>query len=181
MAIRLICVCGRLMALPEKYAGQHVQCPDCYAMLYIPTREEDLSLIRWSCSCGQRLKARPRAGGQKVRCPNCSSKVSVPFSKGHGAPAQETFTLDDATGVVKRVPKRGETRRAPAKSETGDAYEVAAGPPAAPAGRPQQPGKPARPAAKKSKPPPPVLTGEDEAYAEEVEEDRKGGSGAPGA
>ncbi len=49
MSIRLICVCGRGMVLPDKYAGEYVQCPDCRAMLCIPTPEEDLTLIRWIC------------------------------------------------------------------------------------------------------------------------------------
>jgi len=106
MPIRLICVCGRAIALPEKYAGQHVQCPDCHAMLRIPTREEDLSLIRWTCSCGQRLKARPRTVGQKLRCPKCSSEVSVPFANGHSAFVEEDYMLDDESGIVQRVPER---------------------------------------------------------------------------
>ena len=71
------------MQLPAKYAGQHVQCPDCRAMLRIPTSEEDLDLTRWYCKCGLRLKARPRAAGRKVRCPRCSSELSVPLLEGH--------------------------------------------------------------------------------------------------
>jgi DNA-directed RNA polymerase subunit M/transcription elongation factor TFIIS len=112
MSIRLICVCGRGMALPEKYAGQHVQCPDCHAMLRIPTREENLSLTRWICPCGQRLKARPRTGGRKLRCPKCSSEVSVPFSSGHSTFVEENFMLDDKSGIVQRVqdPAPGDSR-----------------------------------------------------------------------
>jgi uncharacterized C2H2 Zn-finger protein len=105
MSIRLICVCGRGMALPEKYAGQHVQCPNCHAMLRIPTSEENLSLTRWICSCGQHLKARPRTGGRKLRCPKCSAEVSVPFSNGHSKFIEENFMLDHKSGVVQQVPK----------------------------------------------------------------------------
>ena len=147
MSIRLICVCGRGMALPEKYTGQHVQCPDCHAMLRIPTPEENLSLIRWICSCGQRLKARSRTGGRKLRCPKCSSEVSVPFPNGHATFVEENFMLDEESGIVHRVSEtpRGDLRPAEkagppvaeppgknprsAKGETGDAYEVSPEPP----------------------------------------------------
>jgi hypothetical protein len=126
MAIRLICVCGRVMTLPAKYIGQHVQCPDCYAMLLIPTREEDLSLTRWTCSCGQRFKARARTSGRKVRCPKCSAEISAPFPKGHSAPVQERLMLDDENGGVQRVTKTGKAGSRPTRRESGDAYELAA-------------------------------------------------------
>lgn len=114
MPIRLICVCGRGMSLPEKYAGQHVQCPDCRAMLHIPSPEENLVLARWYCSCGLRLKARPRAGGRKLRCPRCSAEVAVPFLNGHAAFIEERFLLDDASGIVQKVAE--EPRQSPGSS-----------------------------------------------------------------
>ena len=117
MSIRLICICGWVMALPEKYAGQHVQCPDCNAMLRIPTPEENLSLTRWVCSCGQRLKARSRTGGRKLRCPKCSSEVSVPFAKEHDAFLEENFMLDDRSGIVQRVSEAPRDDPQPAANE----------------------------------------------------------------
>jgi len=105
MSIRLICVCGRGMALPEKYAGQHVQCPDCHAMLRIPSPEENLSLTRWICPCGQRLKARPSIGGRKVSCPKCASEVLIPFSVEHATFLEENFVMDDKSRIVQRVPQ----------------------------------------------------------------------------
>jgi len=101
--IQLICVCDRRMTLPGKYAGQYVQCPDCSAMLLIPTPEENLSLIRWTCPCGQRLKARSCIGGRKVRCPKCGYEVLIPLSVEHAAFVEENFMLDDKSGVVQRV------------------------------------------------------------------------------
>lgn len=101
--IRLICVCDRGMALPAKYAGQYVQCPDCHAMLLIPTPQENLVLTRWTCPCGQRLKARACVGGRKVRCPKCSSEVLIPFSSEHSKFVEENFVMDDKSGVVQRV------------------------------------------------------------------------------
>jgi hypothetical protein len=103
MSLRLVCICGRRMALPEKYAGQYIQCPGCQAMLRIPTSEENLTLTRWVCSCGQRLKARSRTGGRKVRCPKCSSEVSVPFSEEHTAFVKENFMLNGESGIVQPV------------------------------------------------------------------------------
>ncbi len=81
MAIRLICVCGKTMSLPEKYAGEHVQCPDCQAMLHVPSPEEDERLARWNCACGMRLKARARSAGRRVKCPRCAAMVTVPGRK----------------------------------------------------------------------------------------------------
>ncbi len=94
MAIRLICVCGRGMVLPDKYAGQHVQCPDCRAMLRVPTGDEDLGLMRWFCSCGLRLKARSRAAGQKIRCPRCAAEVAVPLLDEHESFVEEQFVVE---------------------------------------------------------------------------------------
>ena len=111
MSIRVMCVCGRGMILPKKYAGQYVQCPECRAMMSIPTPEEDLTLIRWLCPCGQRLKARPRIGGRKVSCPKCASKVVIPFSSEQATYLEETFALDDKSGVVQRVPNLPHTDR----------------------------------------------------------------------
>ena len=101
--IRLICVCERSMALPAKYAGQYVQCPDCHAMLLIPTYREDLLLTRWTCPCGQRLKARACMAGRKVHCPKCSSEVLIPFPGEHSKFVEETFIMDDRSGVVRRA------------------------------------------------------------------------------
>lgn len=100
--IRLICLCGRQMVLPEKYAGEHVQCPDCRAMLHIPTQEEDLSLTRFFCECGQRLKARTRTAGRYARCPRCERRVKVPQLDRQSV-LEEKFLLDDNTGVVQLV------------------------------------------------------------------------------
>ena len=164
MSIRLVCVCGRTMALPEKYSGQHVECPACHAMLRIPTPEEDLSLTRWVCSCGQRLKARSRTGGRKLRCPKCSSEVSVPFPDGHSTFVEENFMLDDESGIVQRVPEMPRGDPQPAEK---------AGPPVAEppvknllsASAPERGGKQA-PAASKAGPPTPepepVLDGDDD-------------------
>jgi phage FluMu protein Com len=91
------------MALPAKYAGQYVQCPDCRAMLLIPTSEEDLTLLRWICRCGQRFKARPCIAGRKVRCPKCASEVMIPSSVEHATFLEENFVLDDKSGIVQRV------------------------------------------------------------------------------
>jgi len=91
------------MALPAKYAGQYVQCPDCHALLLIPTREENLLLTRWTCPCGQRLKARSCIAGREVRCPKCSAEVLIPFSSEHSKAVEEDFMRDDKTGIVQRV------------------------------------------------------------------------------
>ncbi len=117
MSIRLICVCGRGMALPHKYAGEYVQCPDCRAMLCIPTPEEDLTLIRWLCRCGQRLKARPSIGGRKVSCPKCASEVLIPFSVEHATFLEENFVLDDKSRIVRRVQER--SREDPCADKAG--------------------------------------------------------------
>ena len=66
------------MSLPDKYAGEVVQCPKCHAMLTIPTAQDNLRLTRWSCKCGLRLKARPRTTGHKMRCPKCGAENTVP-------------------------------------------------------------------------------------------------------
>jgi len=113
--IQLICVCDRRMTLPGKYAGQYVQCPDCHAMLLIPTSEENLFLVRWICRCGQRLKARSCIAGRKVHCPKCASEVLIPFSVEHATFVEENFMLDDKSGIVQRVqePSPAKKKRSP--------------------------------------------------------------------
>ena len=81
MPIRLICVCQRVMTVPDRYAGERVQCPDCGAMLGNPTPDEDKALARWLCGCGQRLKARAKSAGRKVTCPRCGKGVTVPLQE----------------------------------------------------------------------------------------------------
>jgi len=127
MPIRVICVCGRGMLLPDKYAGQHVQCPDCRAMLKMPTREEDLSLTRWFCSCGLRLKARARAAGRKIRCPRCGAVVTVPLLE------EGTFSLDEPLQVEAepQAPVQLEPEEDP-RPRQEQVYEVAEEPGPAP-------------------------------------------------
>jgi phage FluMu protein Com len=91
------------MALPRKYAGQYVQCPDCHAMLLIPSPREDLFLTRWTCPCGQRLKARSCIAGKKVRCPKCLSEVLIPFESEHSTFVEENFTRDEKSGIVRQA------------------------------------------------------------------------------
>lgn len=128
MHIRLICVCGRLMSLPEKYAGQHVQCPQCEAMLRIPTREEDLGLIRWFCDCGQRLKARRRSAGRKVRCPRCGNQSAVPELDEAESLLSEEFLLDDKSGVVQLAPQETTEQLASAQPAVPEPIEADIGP-----------------------------------------------------
>jgi len=92
------------MALPEKYAGEQVQCPECRAMLRIPSREEDRELIRWFCRCGQRLKARIRSAGRKIKCPNCGGNITVPFVTDNDSFLEEQFLRHDQSGVVQLTP-----------------------------------------------------------------------------
>ena len=98
MSIRLICVCGRSMSLPAKYAGEYVECPDCRAMLRIPTRDEDKELVRWSCKCGQHLKARPRSAGRKIHCPKCGMETMVPLPVRDDSFIRKKFSPKDSKG-----------------------------------------------------------------------------------
>ena len=102
--IRVMCHCKRFMVLPDKYAGQHVQCPDCRAMLRIPTEKEDRELTRWFCSCGQRLKARARSAGLKVTCPRCKAETTVPLPEKYETFIEEKFALDATSGIVQLAP-----------------------------------------------------------------------------
>lgn len=124
MAIHLICVCGKSMSLPDKYAGEHVQCPDCQAMLHVPSPEEDERLARWNCECGTRLKARAQSAGRKVKCPKCGKLVEVP---GDGRSRREATPPPGATGMVVSPDRRSDARRPPAEAPTLDA--VAEAPP----------------------------------------------------
>ena len=91
MSIRLMCICGYNATLADKYVGEYVECPQCHAMLCIPTREEDRGLVRWRCSCGQRLKARLRSAGREIQCPSCGSKTMVPLAEAHDAFIEKRF------------------------------------------------------------------------------------------
>lgn len=92
------------MVLPDKYAGQHVQCPGCQAMLRIPTEDEDRELMRWYCTCGQRLKARARSAGLTVACPRCKVETTVPLIDKHEAFIEDKFALDESSGIVQLAP-----------------------------------------------------------------------------
>ncbi len=115
MPIRLICQCKRFLLLPDKYAGQRVECPDCSAMLRIPTEKEDSELTRWNCDCGQRLKARLRSSGRTVTCPRCKQPTTVPFPPAIETFVEEKFALDEESGIVHLEP--------PGNLETSDMAE----------------------------------------------------------
>ncbi len=78
MTIRVLCVCGQAIGLADSDRGSYVQCPDCRALLRMPTLDEDRALMRWHCSCRLRFKASPTAAGRRVRCPRCDAEVTVP-------------------------------------------------------------------------------------------------------
>lgn len=101
MPIRLICRCKRFLILPDKYAGRRVACPDCAAMLRIPTPGEDEGLMRWLCECGQRLKARPRMAGRKVLCPRCKMRTQVPVPSAVDTFVEEAFSPDPDSDMVR--------------------------------------------------------------------------------
>jgi len=109
--IRVLCRCKRFMVLPDKYAGQHVQCPDCHTMVRIPGADEDRTLIRWHCDCGQRLKARPRMAGQPFTCPNCKAQSVVPVPKVVDEFIGEKFAANSESGSV-GLPPPGESPEA---------------------------------------------------------------------
>jgi len=95
MPIRLVCVCGHEMAVPDDLAGARVTCAKCARALHIPTPEEDAALMRWYCTCGQRLKARARSAGKTVFCPNCKRRVRVPEQGGEIPKAREESTSSE--------------------------------------------------------------------------------------
>lgn len=118
------------MSVPGKYAGEHVQCPNCLAMLHIPSADEDQTLIRWFCSCGQRLKARPKAAGRQTECPQCGAHIKVPFVPAHDSFIEEKFLLDDESGIVQLAPEEGaEKPSAPKTAGRGPGQEVESEPP----------------------------------------------------
>ena len=94
MPIRLLCRCKRLMILPKKYTGQHIQCPACKRMIRIPTGDEDGSLTRWRCTCGQRLKARATSAGRSIICPRCRTTTTVPLPPNEEKFIEEKFRID---------------------------------------------------------------------------------------
>lgn len=132
MAIPIVCLCGRGMLLPEKYAGQHVQCPDCRAMLRIPSKEEDLALMRWFCSCGLRLKARPSAAGRQVKCPRCGNGMTVPLLREEPTLLSEDYVLDEESGIVTIAPgapaiaQTPQAAEPPSPADAGEALEALA-------------------------------------------------------
>ena len=78
MPIRMLCMCGCEVTLPDRHAGAQVNCPACKAALKAPSAAEDATLMRFICSCGQRLKARAKSAGQILSCPRCHGDVIVP-------------------------------------------------------------------------------------------------------
>ena len=100
MPIRLMCVCGREIVLLNDHAGRLVKCPECGAVLRIPTAEEDLQLTRFYCACGLRLKARARSAGRTVTCPHCGKKTTVPLLDKDESLLPENFILNEDSGIV---------------------------------------------------------------------------------
>jgi ribosomal protein S27AE len=176
MPIRLICLCGHGMSLPVKYAGRHIECPKCHAVLSIPTAQEDFSLTRWYCKCGLRLKARARTGGHKLRCPRCSAEVIVPLGRKDPAFVEENFLFDEGSGIMQQVtgkpltldPEALGADRPPAKKDSS-VYELepATGAERTAALRPPAPLQ--KPGAKEGKAPPPREPAEEESWAVEDE------------
>ena len=102
--IRVLCSCKRLMVLPDKYSGQHVQCPECGNILRIPAEREDRTLVRWRCECGQRLKARRGMAGRAFTCPKCKTQSLVPVPEVVEDFIGENFSADSENDAVKLAP-----------------------------------------------------------------------------
>jgi hypothetical protein len=115
MAMRVLCKCGRTLTLPAEAAGRRGRCPACRTVMAVPTVEEDRGLMRWYCACGQRLKAREASAGRNIACPNCGQPCTVPKAapgpppaappagEGDDVFAQQTFMLDNASGIFEPV------------------------------------------------------------------------------
>ena len=170
------------MSLPEKYAGQHVQCPNCHVKLRIPSAKENQALARWFCKCGLRLKARTRTAGRKIRCPRCSAVVTVPFTDSHPSYVEDYFVMDEAAGVVQKAPEKAPQQELildpldpPAeppspKDEDTTAYKVEPAPDAKPASPSRPPASSPKTGAKKLKKPDSLKAAEDETRAEDAED-----------
>lgn len=176
MPIRLICLCGHGMSLPVKYAGRHVQCPKCHAILSIPSAQEDFSLTRWFCKCGLRLKARARTGGQKLRCPRCSAEVIVPLAHRDPSFVDENFLFDEASGIMQQAtgkpitlePEAPEAGLPPAK-EGSSVYELEPTPGAKRTAALRPPVSPPKAGDKERETPPSREAVEEEPWAVEAE------------
>jgi len=165
------------MSLPEKYAGQHVRCPKCRAMLRIPNSKEDPALTRWFCKCGLRLKARARIGGRKLRCPRCAAQVIVPFPDSKPPYLEEDFILDESSGVVLKAdetplildaePEVPEAASPPAKGEDAGSYELEPAQGGNPGSALPAPAPPPKAGAKKRKKSPSGKAQEEESWAED--------------
>jgi len=78
--MKIRCVCGKTLKIPDSLAGKKVKCPSCGHVLSVDgdaTRPAG-GKQTVQCSCGQKLAVPADAMGKKVRCPACSAIVAIP-------------------------------------------------------------------------------------------------------
>ena len=88
--MQIKCKCGKLLKIPESFAGKNAKCPACGKVLRVPAAPSGASKIIVTCECGKRLSAPASAAGKRVRCPGCGAEIVVPPAESPAAAAQSS-------------------------------------------------------------------------------------------
>ena len=101
--VRVKCVCGARLRLPDSVRGSEVRCWHCGKKVMVPNAAgsssggstivatpgrgvQDDEWIRVTCKCGKIVKAPPDCAGKKGECPRCQREVLLP-----GIPVDKSF------------------------------------------------------------------------------------------
>jgi len=96
--------CGRILGVPEKFAGKRIHCPKCKASINVPAPTESggtqQETIKFHCpKCSQKIGLPANYAGKQVRCAKCRNLLRVPdhstSSKPSPVPAGESPQIDN--------------------------------------------------------------------------------------
>jgi DNA-directed RNA polymerase subunit RPC12/RpoP len=68
--------CGHKISVQDKHVGKRGKCPECGALVVIPTKS---TIITFHCqNCNRKISVPKTYASKEVQCPNCKDRFIVP-------------------------------------------------------------------------------------------------------
>ena len=98
--VRFCCEhCGGKISVQDKYIGKRGKCPECGAIVVIPTQS---TVITFHCqSCDRKINVPKSYAGKEAQCPNCKDRFIIPttdfdISPSPQSPSAQSTPSDEA-------------------------------------------------------------------------------------
>ena len=101
MAVRITCISGHALRVPDRHMGDRVRCPLCRDVVVVNRAAATPQI--YACPSGHRFRVPVGVSGNCVACPTCERPVRVPVGSNISPAATDGVVRTAAKPVIRDV------------------------------------------------------------------------------